>query len=86
MKVCVGYSRSVELPPSPKIQRSASRMLLLPLPLGPTMAVSPLLKMSSQGAPKLLKPLSLRDSMDNGHALPSLHLLRPALHGVQGPL
>jgi hypothetical protein len=44
---------------SPKTQRTASEILLLPLPLGPTMAVTPLPKDSVVLSGKDLKPDSL---------------------------
>ena len=42
---------------SPRHQRTASAMLLLPQPLGPTIAVMPWSKTSSAGWAKVLKPL-----------------------------
>src|SRR5262249_42015300 len=43
---------------SPSTQRTASTMLLLPLPLGPTMAVMPAAKSNWVLSAKLLKPTS----------------------------
>ena len=45
---------------SPRIQRTASTMLLLPEPLGPTMAVMPAGKSNCVLSAKLLKPTSSR--------------------------
>ena len=45
---------------SPRIQRTASTMLLLPEPLGPTMAVMPSPKSKTVLSAKLLKPTSSR--------------------------
>src|SRR5919202_984989 len=45
---------------SPRIQRTASTMLLFPDPLGPTIAVMPSPKENSVLSAKLLKPASSR--------------------------